>query len=225
MRRADLTDAAYQTALSDWERERPAAPLPALFRHRALDAFTRAPPWAPYVLAGPLLALSLYLGLRGLLGSLHGGDVAAALFAFVAGALIWSLLEYLLHRFLFHARLTSETGRIAVFLAHGHHHASPMDRMRIAAPPLQMASALLLLFGMCDSIFDGALMWIAFAGSNAAYLAYEAVHYAIHHGREGLGLLRAVRRHHLAHHHVDARSRWGISSPLWDRVFGTSGSG
>jgi len=216
MRRADLTDAAYQAALSDWEHERPAAPLPALFRHRALDAFTRAPPWAPYVLAGPLLAVSLYLGLQ------DPWDGLAALGAFSCGALIWSLLEYLLHRFFFHARVTSETGRIAVFLAHGHHHATPMDRMRLVAPPLQMTSALLLLFGICDLAFDGGALWFAFAGSIAAYLAYEWIHHAIHHGREGLGLLRAVRRHHLAHHHVDARSRWGISSPLWDLIFRTA---
>jgi sterol desaturase/sphingolipid hydroxylase (fatty acid hydroxylase superfamily) len=217
MRRADLTDAAYQAALSDWERERPASPLPALFRHRVLDGFTRAPPWAPYVLAGPLLVLALYLGLH------RGADVAEALVGFAFGALCWSLLEYLLHRFFFHAHVKGETARIAVFLAHGHHHASPMDRMRIVAPPMQMGSALLLLFGICDLAFDGALLWLAFAGSIAAYLAYEAIHYAIHHGREGLGLLRVVRRHHLAHHHIDARSRWGISTPLWDWIFGTRG--
>lgn len=211
MRRADLTEAAYDAAVSDWERERSAAPLPALFRHPALDAFTRAPPWTPYVLAGPLLLGSVYLG--------RGTELGSGLGAFVVGALLWSLLEYLLHRFFFHAQVRGETARIAVFLAHGHHHATPMDRMRIAAPPLQMVSALLLLFGICDVIFDGSAVWIAFAGSIAAYLAYEAIHYAIHHGREGLGILRAVRRHHLAHHHVDARSRWGISTPLWDVVF------
>jgi sterol desaturase/sphingolipid hydroxylase (fatty acid hydroxylase superfamily) len=81
----------------------------------------------------------------------------------------------------------------------------------------------LLLFGGCDLAFDRAPQWLALAGAVLAYVAYEAVHYVVHFGQPRSSLLRALRRHHLAHHHVDARSRWGIGSPLWDVLLGSRG--
>lgn len=220
MRRADLTDEAFRAAMADWERGEGHGRVPRLYRAPWLDAFTRTPPWTPYVLGLPLAAASVGAALA------DGIDVERpdVWLAVPFGMLLWSLVEYALHRFVFHARATSETARIAVFLAHGHHHADPSERMRIAATPVQMGSALLLLFGVCDLVLDGAAQWLAFAGSIAAYLAYEAVHYVVHFGQPSSALFRRLRRHHLAHHHVDARSRWGIGTPLWDRLLGTGGT-
>lgn len=221
VRRADLTDEAYRAAMADWESPGPRAELPGLFRVAGLDLMTRVPPWGPYLMAGPMAGLALWWGLADVRTA---AAAATRLGAIAYGALAWSLVEYLLHRFVFHARARSETARIAAFLAHGHHHVAPGDRSRIAAPPLQMTSALLLLFALCDIPLDGPAMWAAFGGAVTSYLVYEAVHFVIHHGAPRGRALRALRRHHLAHHHLDARSRWGIASPLWDVVFRTTGA-
>lgn len=217
MRRADLTEDAFRAAMADWEGGQGHGRLVRLFREPWLDAFTRTPWWTPYAVGLPLAAAALGVA------AADGVEPERPItwLAFVAGALVWSLVEYLLHRWIFHAPVRSQTARIAVFLAHGHHHADPSDRRRIAATPVQLGSALLLLFGVCDLAFDRAPQWLALAGAVLAYVAYEAVHYVAHFGHPSSALLRALRRHHLAHHHVDARSRWGIGTPLWDWVLRT----
>jgi dihydroceramide fatty acyl 2-hydroxylase len=220
MRRADLAEDAYRAALADWERGEGHGRLPRLFRARWLDAFTRTPWWTPYAAGLPLAAIALGVAAADGLDL----DAPATWAALPFGALSWSFLEYALHRFVFHARARSETARIALFLAHGHHHADPSDRSRLAATPVQLGSALLLLFGACDLAFEDAATWLAFASALLAYVAYEAVHYAAHFGRPESPWLRALRRHHLAHHHLDPRSRWGIGTPLWDWVLGTRGA-
>lgn len=57
------------------------------------------------------------------------------------------------------------------------------------------------------------------------YVAYDCLHYAIHHCKDGKGpaapWLRALRRKHLHHHFKDGKSGFGISSPLWDVLFRT----
>jgi dihydroceramide fatty acyl 2-hydroxylase len=126
-----------------------------------------------------------------------------------------------MHRFLFHARVTSETGKIVTFLAHGHHHVYPQDPRRIAATPLQLGSLALLFWGAFELAL-GTRAPIAMAGMLAGYLAYERVHWSAHHGQPRTTLGRALRRYHLAHHHRDPRHHWGIGSPLWDLVFRTT---
>lgn len=219
VRRADLTDEAFAGATSSWATPgcSPKTERIALYRSGFLDAFTRTPPWLPYVLVLPVLGLCVSLGLP-----LVVARPAFALGLFGLGAVSWTLVEYLMHRFLFHAPVTSETGRIITFLAHGHHHVYPHDPRRIAATPLQIGSLSLLFWGAFELTL-GAATPIAMAGTLAAYLAYEVVHWRAHHGRPTTALGRALRRHHLAHHHVDPRFRWGIGSPLWDVVFRTMG--
>lgn len=186
----------------------------ALYRVPLLDAFTKTPPWLPYLTAGPVAVACTA-------SAMHVA-MPAAIGAFALGGVSWTLVEYLMHRFLFHARVTSETGRIVTFLAHGHHHVYPDDPHRIAATPLQLVSLMLLFWGGFQ-LSLGALAPVAMAGALAFYLLYELAHWTAHHGRSQSALVLALRRHHLAHHHKDPHSRWGIGSPLWDVVFRTLG--
>ena len=59
------------------------------------------------------------------------------------------------------------------------------------------------------------------AGLVAFYVVYEWLHRSEHtHG--GVGPYgRWARRHHFHHHLVDARTNFGVTSPLWDLVFRT----
>lgn len=188
-----------------------------LYRSRALEViFTLAPPWLPYVTIGPL-AIAAMIGASSALGA---GWLAldAAL-----GMLVWSLVEYLMHRFLFHAPAKSEAARVVLLLVHGHHHLWPDDPRRVAATPIQFGSLALLLHGLTTLALPSPHARAVWAGTMLGYLAYEAAHWIAHHGRATDGALGALRRHHMQHHHVDPASRWGIGSPLWDYVFRTTG--
>ena len=62
-----------------------------------------------------------------------------------------------------------------------------------------------------------------FVGFGLGYLAYDGTHYAIHHFRMSSRWGRWIKRYHMIHHHTGANARWGVSSPLWDWIFGTMG--
>ncbi|PIA37819.1 hypothetical protein AQUCO_03000389v1 [Aquilegia coerulea] len=57
----------------------------------------------------------------------------------VGGLIIWTLMEYTLHRFLFHIDTKSYWGNTAHYLLHGCHHKHPMDGLRLVFPPAATA--------------------------------------------------------------------------------------
>ena len=59
------------------------------------------------------------------------------------------------------------------------------------------------------------------AGMILGYLSYELVHYAIHRSKWFRVYLRPLVRHHLYHHHKDDGRCYGVTTPLWDWIFGT----
>lgn len=217
VRASDLTSEANEAASLPWRDPGlpPRDEQVALYRSEALDVFTRSHPAMPYALVLPFAIVCAWRALD--LGIPVGWG--AALFAL--GWLSWSLVEYLMHRFLFHAPVRSETGRIATLLAHGHHHVWPSDPRRITATPVQVVSIALLFHGLFRLTLGETWWWAAMSGALTGYVAYEAVHWMCHHGRPRSLALRALKDHHMRHHHLAPRSRWGIGSPLWDWVFRT----
>lgn len=216
----DLTDEARAAALGPWDRPGAVARRGrgTLYRSRALEViFTLAPPWLPYLVVGPLAVAMIADGVVAL-------DVGTLALLLALGLLSWSLVEYAMHRFLFHAPARSEAARVVLFVVHGHHHEWPDDPDRVAATPIQFGSLALLLYGVFSLALPVMQAHAAFGGAMVGYLAYEAAHYYAHHGRARHGLLGALRRYHMRHHHEDPRARWGIGSPLWDHVFRTTGS-
>ncbi len=158
---------------------------------------------------GTLLAAAAGAGIAG-----HERPVRfAALFA--AGLLAWTMIEYLLHRLAFHG-----------FAPHSEHHAVPTDPAFIVAPLWLSLSAAALLFGVFSlatrSWSAGATV---VAGVIAGYLAYEAIHLRIHSPAPGGVVLRALRKHHYYHHFASDQVCYGVTSPLWDWVFGSVPAG
>jgi len=136
-----------------------------------------------------------------------------------AGLLWWTLLEYLLHRFAFHGGRPlmvspSNHGR------HLRHHARTADR-RYAVASWQLAALGAglhgALFGLAPGGAAGAAM---LAGVLCGYVSYEATHWRIHYARAHGRLMRRLQANHLLHHRR-ANVCFGVTSPLWDAVFGT----
>ena len=149
---------------------------------------------------------------------LEGG--AAARWA-LAGLVLWTLTEYLLHRFVFHYQPRSTFGRKFHFLAHGIHHLDPWDPTRLVFPPLTGFAVAALLFAiLCLPLGVGQAL-AAMAGLLAGYIVYDMTHYYTHHARPKSRWGKYLKAWHLAHHHKWPRRMYGVSSPFWDLVFRT----
>ncbi len=214
-----FTEACVEAARAPWDPARGAerARQMRLFRAFVPEVLIfRGHPALPFVVVTPLVAWCLE---RAAPEARDAPALTIALFA--AGVLAWTLLEYLMHRFLFHFPARGDAGKVTTFIVHGHHHRHPDEPSRLAATPVQFVSLGLLMLGLYRLV-AGVAWPTLMAGTMSGYLAYEAIHHLVHHGPRGGRVLEALRRHHMAHHHRDPRSRWGISSPLWDWVFGTA---
>ena len=136
-----------------------------------------------------------------------------------AGFLLWTFVEYVLHRVVFHHRPGGSFGRKVHFLAHGIHHKDPWDPTRLVFPPLAGYAIALGAVrpdrpGPAAGGGDG-----RDGGLLVGYLCYDLGHFAWHHARCRRGPARFLKRYHLAHHFQDQDSRYGVSQPLWDLVF------
>jgi len=199
-------------------RPRPTPPI-RLFESPLLERLSRTHPAVPGVVWGPA---ALWLAWRAVAVGGLGGPAATGLAA--SGLVTWTLAEYLLHRFVFHFRPQGAWQARLHLVIHGVHHDAPDDARRQLMPPVPAALALVVLYGVsllllgagrCDAFFTGFLV---------GYLAYDYIHYGAHQGLLPTRAGRALRRWHLRHHHADPESRWGVSSPLWDYVFRTTGT-
>jgi sterol desaturase/sphingolipid hydroxylase (fatty acid hydroxylase superfamily) len=207
-----LTDDLLDAALGPEPRPDPKASSPRFFHRPLAERLTRAGWTTPYLLYAAPLAACLVLGTLSF-------DPVLLVILVAAGALLWSFVEYWLHRLFFHLPPTTPARQVTSYIVHRHHHGAPNDRTRLVATPLQSGGLVLLLLGLLG--LAGPPRWPLLAGVLLGYLLYEHAHLSAHHRRPRTALGRAQRRHHLRHHFGDPRRNFGISSPLWDLVFRT----
>lgn len=140
---------------------------------------------------------------------------------FVWGILNWTLFEYFLHRFVFHYEPKTDWGKRFHYLFHGIHHDFPEQKDRLVMPPVSSIPISAAVFGL-HYLLLGSAGFPLYAGFTAGYLYYEFVHYSVHHKKKsGWTWNDTQRKNHLTHHFKDADNRFGVTSPLWDFVFGT----
>jgi dihydroceramide fatty acyl 2-hydroxylase len=188
-----------------------------MFETPLIERFSRIHPVTPFLFWLPVVG---YLGVRTVQ---HGVGLPAAFATFLAGVLVWTLAEYVLHRYLFHYLGPSAWQRRMHFVIHGVHHDFPQDSDRLVMPlgaSVPLGTAFYLAFRV---LFGHVYADPLFMGFALGYLAYDGTHYAIHHFRMSSRYGRWIKRHHMIHHHTGVAARWGVSSPLWDWVFGTMG--
>lgn len=143
------------------------------------------------------------------------------LILFFAGMISFTLVEYVMHRFLYHINSTNNKKiRRLQYLIHGVHHDYPKDKSRLAMPPvLSVFIALLLLFSTYMLFNEFALAYLP--GFVMGYTTYLFIHYSVHAYRPPKNKLRILWIHHSIHHYKDSGKAFGVSSPLWDYIFRT----
>lgn len=209
-----------------------------MFGSALLERLSHVHPAIPHVLYLPVITVMLVLAVRAGQGPLLIAGLVAG------GALVWSLLEYVIHRFLFHPPQWVEDETRAVtaslapgqavipalptwrhkfyFLVHGVHHDYPNDSGRLVMPP-SVSIPLAVIFYFLFQWLIGPLTPAAFAGLVGGYLAYDTTHYLTHHGPGHSALGRYQKKRHFRHHYYDSTRNFGVSSPLWDLIWGTMG--
>lgn len=146
----------------------------------------------------------------------------SVLLLLVCGVFSWSLIEYVLHRFIFHYDAQSQLGRKLLYHAHVGHHEDPKATSKhLASLFLSMPVAAiywLLAWAITGSWPAASFLLVGVAGG---YLGYQILHHQCHHGKSRLRVMRYLRHYHLLHHYKTPELRFGVTSPLFDLVFGT----
>ena len=188
---------------------------PPLFESRLLDAFSRVHPLVPVAIFVPaIVALAVW--------SLSLLSVAGAIGLFALGYALWTLFEYWLHRIVFHFEPDHGIGARMHWIIHGIHHDHPNDPLRLVMPPAVSIPLGAVVFGVLYLVLGERYAPGVGAGFFTGYLAYDMLHYYVHHFRPHTRLGRMLRERHMRHHFQDHTRGFGISAPYWDEVFRTS---
>lgn len=185
-----------------------------LFSHPALELLTKAHPlviWGMY--------LPLLIGLPAYAATLHVTALQCMLF-FIAGMFVWTLFEYLMHRFAFHYISESPRAQKFIYIMHGNHHHYPRDKERLFMPPVPSLILAVVIFSLQYVLLRNNA-FVFFPGFLLGYLLYGSMHYAIHAWNPPFKWMKPLWRNHHLHHYKDEGKGFGVSSTFWDRIFGT----
>lgn len=210
-------------------------PYCRLFDSDLFEGFSRNPWYRIPIMWIPICLTLIYYGLtfdypehspfdKYLYSGSESFTIFAVIFAFLTGLFVWSFMEYILHRGVFHFDPYLPDNKYALylhFLIHGIHHTIPMDADRLVFPPVLGAITYSLLFPLLTSIFPGNLGRILGAGVVVGYICYDMTHIYIHHRNPGSGHFKEMKSYHNKHHYVDGDNGYGITTKFWDKVFRT----
>lgn len=147
--------------------------------------------------------------------------------SYLGGCFTWTLVEYLFHRYVLHGRFPPGKGLIRRFLherldpLHWDHHKRPFDGRHISGE-LKDILPLFFLAAPASFLFPLYTAPVVLAGVVQSYVAEEWLHYALHFSKSRVPLFRRIKKYHLYHHSPRGVDQgYGITTPLWDRVFRT----
>ncbi|MDX1636386.1 MAG: sterol desaturase family protein [Balneolaceae bacterium] len=189
-----------------------------IFENSFLEPLTKAPHYVSASIYTLTIGILLYIAFRvQVVDSFWAGALI-----FVGAMLFWTFFEYFAHRYLFHIDEyfpDSKIARKVAYTFHGIHHEYPRDTERIIMPPVPG----LLIIGTLYLFFMAVLgnyAYIFMPGFVTGYLLYTRIHYKTH-TTPVPSYLKKQYRHHALHHYKYPEKAFGISTTLWDRVFGT----
>lgn len=190
-----------------------------LFKNPIVESLTKSSPAISFsfyfLVLVAFIVLNFLFGLRSPFWSLV---------LYFSGIIFWTLFEYLMHRYFFHLESKYSILNKLVYMLHGIHHKFPRDRERMIMPPFPG----LLIMGILFLIFNlimGNLNFIFLAGIITGYLVYSFIHFSIHSFKPPFKIFRKLWMHHIDHHYKNGEKGFGVSSPLWDIIFGTMPNG
>ena len=147
-------------------------------------------------------------------------SIATTVTMFFIGVISFTWVEYNVHRYVFHMTPDTEKKAKAQYTMHGVHHEFPKDKTRLAMPPaLSITIATLLLFVF--RLILGDFVFSFLPGFLVGYAGYLSVHYMVHSFQPPKNFFKALWVNHGLHHYKNGEMVYGVSSPLWDYIYGT----
>ncbi|GAB1309332.1 hypothetical protein KH5_20150 [Urechidicola sp. KH5] len=190
-----------------------------IFKNPILEALTKTNLTTSIVVYGSAVLALIYVAIF-----IKNTPVTMFLGLFFFAFFFWTLVEYLLHRYLFHWVSENKFVKRFHFVMHGSHHLYPKDTERLLMPPVPGLIMASILFGIYYVIFSiigyAEFTWGFFAGFFLGYLLYSFLHRATH-TMAPPKRFEYIWRHHILHHYKYPNKCFGVSSPFWDYVFGT----
>jgi sterol desaturase/sphingolipid hydroxylase (fatty acid hydroxylase superfamily) len=165
--------------------------------------------WAAYVTDFSCPCIFAYLGMH------QESSWPAAIVSSLLGLASFSLIEYVVHRWLLHDR------RSALFCLHDAHHNHPEKTSAFLFP----ASIVLLMpvWGLLTWGLHIAEASYFLMGVSGGYLYFDTLHHVEHTTRINQIPFRWLKKrwaYHSVHHRID-QSNFGVTTSFWDYVFGT----
>ena len=188
---------------------------PRMFDNDLLDKLSRVHPSVPPIIFLPTIVALLVLGFA------NGMGWAAPAWL-LGGYLFWTLTEYWLHRIVFHFEPEKGIGARLHWIIHGVHHDHPNDPLRLVMPPSVSVPLAALFLWAFYAVLGSPAFFTFGAAFLAGYLAYDMLHYHVHHHTPKTRLGKTLRELHMRHHFQDHETGFGVSAPFWDSVFGTA---
>jgi 4-hydroxysphinganine ceramide fatty acyl 2-hydroxylase len=191
-----------------------------LFTNPFLEALTKTHPlviWGMYL---PILGWMIYFSVNQ-----FGLTLAHVAGLLVSGLFFWTFFEYLMHRFVYHFVSDVKAVQRFVYIFHSNHHEYPRDTARLFLPPVPSILIASMLFGCMYAVCSifGLKAWVFafYPGFIMGYLIYASMHYAIHAWKPFFKWMKPLWRNHHLHHYKQQERGFGVSTTLWDRLFGT----
>ena len=204
----DLDDNVW---LYDAWIHRPTRIKPEFFESAVAEHLTKVRWWAVPLIWLPVAGICLSSAVTDI-GMMAAGYLAAV------GMVLWQMIEYTLHRFMFHWNPQTLAGIYVHFLFHGCHHKFPQDVERLVFPPFPAACIAAGIYSVLLAVSPTVPHALAiFSGIIFGYVVYDCCHYGIHSG----WIRNRLSKHHMRHHHLDDTKNFGISSPLIDYILGS----
>lgn len=187
-----------------------------MFDHPFLEACSKIHPIVPLAFYGPLVT--------GLLGWALWSEVSDGPRVVSWGAVgvaIWTVLEYVLHRFVFHHQGRTAFAKRFHAIIHGYHHRFPDDGYRLVMPLGASIPMALVVAGALWPLGEPGATVPVFCGIVSGYLFYDYLHFSVHALPPRTRWGRAIRAHHLSHHFADPTTNFGLTQRFVDRMAGT----
>lgn len=186
-----------------------------MFDNPVLERMSRTHISIPIILFLSIGAVSLYYAIATTEIRLGTG-----LLVTIVGLFAFTLLEYMMHKHVFHMEPDTDLKDKIQYSTHGVHHDYPRDKDRLAMP-LVISALYAVIFYVVFTLVMGDYALYFLPGFLIGYSLYLGVHFIVHAYQPPKNFLKVLWVNHAIHHYKDPDVAFGVSSPLWDIILGT----
>lgn len=191
---------------------------PRLYENPILERLSRTQPRTIAWVYLPIILTLLYFAISQL-------TLTRVIVMFCFGIALWTLIEYLIHRFAFHYQPRDSKWEKINPLYYGYyihhiHHTYPRDKLRLVTPLVVTLPLALVFYGLFWLLFHSYNNAV-FAGFLLGYTLYDLLHAFTHISPMQNRVAKFFKTYHMRHHYLVENKCFGVSIPLWDFIFKT----